>query len=273
MGLLIRIVVLAIATYQANGHGRLIDPPARNAMWRFGFDTPPNYTDNELNCGGFSVQWQKNKGKCGVCGDPVGVAKHIYPGKYAKGVIGEEYQQGQEIDVAVDLTSNHQGWFEFRIAEAKSLPVTGDMKGRLNGELMELVSGGKRFQIPRGSGDEVFKIKLKLPSDLVCEQCVIQWWYSAGNNWDCDSTGCGVGKGKQEHFVNCADVRILPKGAPRPKPQATKKPPVVVTDAPTQERKDCRAIGAWSGSVNMNRWCRQNCALGRCPTSICKCDN
>ena len=35
------------------GHGRLMVPPARNAMWRFGFRNPVNYNDNELYCGGF----------------------------------------------------------------------------------------------------------------------------------------------------------------------------------------------------------------------------
>lgn len=37
-----------------NGHGRLMDPPARNAMWRFGFPNPVNYNDNELFCGGYA---------------------------------------------------------------------------------------------------------------------------------------------------------------------------------------------------------------------------
>lgn len=36
------------------GHGRLMDPPARNSMWRFGFPNPVNYNDNELYCGGFT---------------------------------------------------------------------------------------------------------------------------------------------------------------------------------------------------------------------------
>ena len=38
-------------------------------MFRFGYTNPVNYNDNELYCGGFSVQWQTNAGKCGVCGD------------------------------------------------------------------------------------------------------------------------------------------------------------------------------------------------------------
>ena len=41
----------------ALGHGRLMDPPSRNAMWRFGFTNPINYNDNEVFCGGFGSEW------------------------------------------------------------------------------------------------------------------------------------------------------------------------------------------------------------------------
>lgn len=102
------------------GHGRLIDPASRNAAWRYGFDNPPHYTDNELNCGGFNVQWSTNKGKCGVCGDPYHKKEqpHVYPGKYANNrIITKTYREGQEIDVVVELTSNHQGFFVFRVGQ------------------------------------------------------------------------------------------------------------------------------------------------------------
>ncbi len=36
---------------------------------RYGFNTPPNYNDHELYCGGYSRQWGTNGGKCGICGD------------------------------------------------------------------------------------------------------------------------------------------------------------------------------------------------------------
>lgn len=36
-----------------------------------------------------------------------------------------------------------------------------------------------------------------------------QWRYTAGNGWGCDDTGCGLGKGPQEEFHNCADVQIF----------------------------------------------------------------
>ena len=49
------------------GHGRLMDPPSRNAMWRFGFPNPVNYNDNEVYCGGYGgktiwkIFWQKSE--------------------------------------------------------------------------------------------------------------------------------------------------------------------------------------------------------------------
>jgi hypothetical protein len=39
-------------------------------MWKHGFKVPANYDDMSLNCGGIDNLWEKNKGKCGLCGDP-----------------------------------------------------------------------------------------------------------------------------------------------------------------------------------------------------------
>jgi hypothetical protein len=62
-------ILLTVFLPRIAAHGRLIDPPSRASAWRYGFDTPHNYNDHELYCGGFTRQWVKNEGKCGVCGD------------------------------------------------------------------------------------------------------------------------------------------------------------------------------------------------------------
>lgn len=41
-------------------HGRMNEPAARNCAWRFGYNVPPNYNDNELNCGGAGQQHSIN---------------------------------------------------------------------------------------------------------------------------------------------------------------------------------------------------------------------
>jgi hypothetical protein len=37
------------------GHGRFTEPPSRATMWRYGWDTPVDYNDNQLFCGGFDA--------------------------------------------------------------------------------------------------------------------------------------------------------------------------------------------------------------------------
>ena len=51
----IQLICLIYQMVNVNGHGRLMEPPARNTMWRFGFPTIPNYEDSEMFCGGIKV--------------------------------------------------------------------------------------------------------------------------------------------------------------------------------------------------------------------------
>lgn len=287
LGCFVSLSVIALVA----GHGRLIDPASRNAAWRFGFDTPKHYTDNELNCGGYSHQWDKNQGKCGVCGDPYDKKnpEFIHPGAYAKGVITKTYREGQEIEVVVHLTSNHQGFFVFRVGKIGTPPITQEKLTHV----LKQPNGLEKFKIT-SNGNQKFKIKLRLPKGVTCDRCVMQWWYTTGNSWGCDPDGtCGVGHGKkQETFVNCADIRITasdgsvttdppppPTQAPPPSTQAPLPPtqppsttkPMATTPLPTGAPGGCKAVGAWAGNPNMDEWCVTNCALGNCPASMCKC--
>lgn len=63
-------------------------------------------------------QWDVNKGKCGICGDPFdeAVKPHEAPGGlYATGTITATYVQGQTIPVTLQITANHKGFYEFRL--------------------------------------------------------------------------------------------------------------------------------------------------------------
>jgi hypothetical protein len=46
------VLLMAIGTEQ---HGNLMDPVNRSSMWRQDYNTPVNWSDNQLFCGGFSV--------------------------------------------------------------------------------------------------------------------------------------------------------------------------------------------------------------------------
>ena len=57
-------------------------------------------------------------GLCGICGDAFDavIKEHEAPGgKYANGIIVGEYAQGSVIDISIDVTSNHKGYFEFKL--------------------------------------------------------------------------------------------------------------------------------------------------------------
>jgi len=192
------------------GHGRLHDPPGRSTAWRHGFPTPVNQNDHELNCGAFGRQWVQNGGKCGICGDPWDASprEHESGGKYASGTIVRTYKSGAVIDTYVHLTTNHKGWFEFRVCPNNNIHKAAT-HACLDQNLLQLADGsGTRLTIL--PGQEHLNIKLKLPQGLTCEQCVFQWKYNTGNSWGTDpETGeSGSGLGPQEQFYGCADVTI-----------------------------------------------------------------
>ena len=49
------VVLIALSVERVIGHGRMIKPPQRSSAWRFGFDNPTNYDDEQLWCGGLGV--------------------------------------------------------------------------------------------------------------------------------------------------------------------------------------------------------------------------
>ncbi|CAG7720002.1 unnamed protein product [Allacma fusca] len=77
----------------------------------------------------------------------------------------------------------------------------------LDQNLLQLEDGSTQFPIPAVSGH--YYPKVKLPSNLTCEHCVLQWHYRAGNNWGyCDDGRGAVGCGPQETFRACSDISI-----------------------------------------------------------------
>lgn len=180
------------------------------------------------------MQWSVNEGKCGVCGDPWNESPprlHESGGFYDNGYLGRRYTPGQVIDIEVELTANHKGFFELRLC-----PLTGDPTSAETQECFNkypLYLEGKstyRFEIPEDTNrQEIFNYRVKLPDGVTCSRCALQWIYYAGdrvdiltscatfsrsiftgNTWDVCNNGTGaVGCGKQETFRNCADVAII----------------------------------------------------------------
>ncbi|KAB0791041.1 hypothetical protein PPYR_02841 [Photinus pyralis] len=226
------VLVLIAHLGNVNGHGRLIEPPSRASAWRYGFDTPHNYNDHELFCGGFTRQWQANGGKCGVCGDAWDSKlprAHEYGGTYGQGVIVRQYNVGSAINLRVELTASHMGYFTFSVCPDYKNASQECLDKHILKTLRPqdgLAMSDIRFY-PR-DGSRVYEMKYRLPK-LSCSHCLLQWRYIAGNNWGACPNGTEqVGCGPQEEFRACADITIG-KGFVEQPETTTIEPEVVVT--------------------------------------------
>merc|ERR1711872_1101739 len=237
------ILITSFYLNHVDGHGMITDPPARNAMWRYGYTNPVNYNDNELYCGGFSVQWNQNDGKCGVCGDNFELK--ICPVDGKKSLATQDCFDKHPL-VLADNPRSHQ------------------------------------FYVPLDSPKITkFNYQVVLPYGLTCSQCVIQWTYYTGNTWGVCANGTeGMGCGYQETFRNCADVQInsiigaYPPNAFAPTRrtiyQRTRdggSEPLVVT------AHVCVATDQYSSLPGMDDWCQKSCLSypPSCPRDKCKC--
>ncbi|XP_042869960.1 uncharacterized protein LOC122251840 [Penaeus japonicus] len=197
---------------RVEGHGRMHYPAGRSTAWRHGFGTPINYNDDELNCGGLGTQYEQNGGKCGVCGDNWAdpqPRQNEAGGKYGTGVITANLKKGQELEIEVELTTTHQGHFEFRLC-VNNDPSKIITDACLDEHVLQLADGsGIKYPIATENDWTTELVKVKLPQDVVCTQCVLQWHYRGGNNWgECGDGTEGMGCGDQEIFRACADISI-----------------------------------------------------------------
>ncbi|KAH1009354.1 uncharacterized protein LOC109539607 [Dendroctonus ponderosae] len=278
-------------TTLVEAHGRLMDPPARNSMWRFGFPNPVNYNDNELYCGGYTVQWEQNEGKCGLCGDAFHVQEprpHEAGGMFAKGIITRHYSVGQKIDIEVELTANHYGRFEVFICPNNNYKQEASRECFERFPLYLTETKDVAFVIPEdGVKKAVFRYQVQLPPYVTCTQCVLRWIYYTGNQWGvCDNGTHAVGCGKSETFINCADIAITSNaaGAIPPLFVGQDNPyqlyyqdyrlsapynvlPLVVRD------QVCVANSLYRLIPGIDDWCMTNCLRypPNCPSEVCEC--
>jgi len=215
--ILATVVLLSIGlgSVTVNGHGRLVQPAGRATLWRYQkfarFNPVANYDDTQLFCGGFQHQYEVNGGKCGICGDPYEEPqprKHEGGGLYGRGIITGEYQSGSVIDVQVEITASHLGYFEFRLCPQNN-PLVPATQECLDQYLLPLADGsGYRHPVPNFNKG-MHNIRLRLPQNLTCRQCVLQWHYNTGNSHgQCENGSWEMGCGNQETFRGCADISI-----------------------------------------------------------------
>ncbi|KAJ8317041.1 hypothetical protein KUTeg_004945 [Tegillarca granosa] len=152
---------------------------------------------------------QEQGGRCGLCGDPYdGPLENEAGGKYATDAIAKCLAPSETtLDVSVQLTANHLGYFEFKLCE------NNDYKKKFTQDCLDKhplkVSGNESTKYYPGAKVGLHNLTLEIPAGLTCDQCVLQWRYHTGNSWGVgeDGKGC-IGCGPQEEFYACSDIRI-----------------------------------------------------------------
>ncbi|CAF1031660.1 unnamed protein product, partial [Brachionus calyciflorus] len=170
-------IILMVKTLEIKCHGRLVVPPARSTCWReFPQQCKVEFNDNQMFCGGKETQWAQNGGKCGICGD-----NYSGPRKFELGGVGytgfkvRHYSQGQTINVQVEVTANHLGYFEFRVCNVDALIAIGQDANQqcLDQNLLKDEFGNSRMLANPGLGS-FYNYRLILPPHLKCNHCVFQ---------------------------------------------------------------------------------------------------
>lgn len=214
----------AVLTAQVHGHARFMEPPSRASLWRvkntddmiipFKSIVEANYNDNSLFCGGREVFIQNGE-KCAICGDAFNAAdkRHEFPGKYAKGIIVRKYNQGETIDVTIQVTAKHEGDFQFKLCPWNNMNVA-PTQDCFDDFPLQFEDGSDKYGPI--SETKTYNLKVKLPDNVVCDRCIMQWQWRTGNSWGVDANGSGLGFGPQETYYGCADVAITSNGVPPP---------------------------------------------------------
>jgi len=194
---------------EISGHGRLLQPVSRSSAWRkFPAQFPAYYGDNQMFCGGTHTQYTVNGGKCGICGESYsGQKKFEKGGSLYRDLVVAKYSKGAKIDVEVELTANHLGYFEFKICNVDGSKSDATQQC-LDKNILTDSNGKTKIFVGRKTGK--MKFKINLPADLICKHCVFQWKYNTGNSWGSDPvTGkSGIGVGNQEQFYGCSDIQV-----------------------------------------------------------------
>ncbi|XP_023246711.1 uncharacterized protein LOC106644010 [Copidosoma floridanum] len=117
------------------------------------------------------------------------------------------YTSGQSIEIKVEITANHLGYFEFSLCPLNSSKDI-ETEECFDAHPIHLADGNLRYQLGKRGG--FIKIQAVLPENMKCPHCVLRWHYRTGNNWGIckDRTG-RLGCGNQEIFRGCADVSII----------------------------------------------------------------
>merc|ERR1740116_211117 len=170
------------------------------------------------------------------------------------------YTGGQVAEFEHTITAHHYGHIEMRInngsawrtlirADPPSDCIPND--SRTDCQPIDALHPERFYLPPKRGGSQVDKIRYIIPSDLSCDECLLQWKWWTGNTmvakrdyccywnqldslgWDSGAfhgyfDGCPCGSNSNanvEIFYGCSDVTVKPGGpTPQPTPAPTPVP-------------------------------------------------
>ena len=165
---------LVVLIEEIAGHGRLLQPIARTSAWRkFPAQFPAYYGDNQMFCGGVNTQYKENGGKCGICGESYSATKKFEKGgSMYRDLVVAKYSKGDKINVEVELTANHKGYFQFSVCNVDG-SKTDATQQCLDKNILTDSNGKQKITIDAGKTG-IMKFELSLPAGLACKHCVFQ---------------------------------------------------------------------------------------------------
>lgn len=87
----------------------------------------------------------------------------------------------QTIDLDVELSAAHKGYFQFRLCELNRLGSSTPEDASCFRHLLQLEGGGTEFYLGSGGAGH-YRPRVRLPQGVTCSQCVLQWYYRGGEH-------------------------------------------------------------------------------------------
>jgi len=191
-----QLVVVAVMANAAlvRAHLALMDPPARNVLWRAGWSLPQHPQDDYLIC---SEEAGRSCPPCGDSADSPRPLPHQAGGEWAQGILARNYTQGETISVQVSVTNSHKGPLEFKLCPHDDVktPVKQSCLDKYPLRVVDPPGGAAVTADYQATQELTFK--LQLPAGLTCHQCIVQMTNYAEQF-----------KPSNVMFRNCADVSI-----------------------------------------------------------------
>ena len=99
------------------------------------------------------------------------------------GIITKTYNQGSYIPVIVDITANHQGYFIFKICPNNDIFFDPE-QDCFDAHPLWVGGGDAQYNHTRFPIHDyetgLRMVYVRLPMEITCNQCILQWTYVAG---------------------------------------------------------------------------------------------